>query len=135
DQPGGDLARLPGVSAEERTITAHVDDSWYAGREPVQLTQCAGREDLPGGSRNSQSMAHIPLSFLARQRLQVIASRDALSQLAQLVAIQQVAQFRLADQDDLQKLLRRSFEIGQQPNLFQSFGRQILRLIDDDEEP
>jgi len=32
------------------------------------------------------------------------------------------------------KLLRRSFEIGQQSNLFQSLGRQILRLVDDHDD-
>ena len=39
---------------------------------------------------------------------------------------------RLTDQYDLQKLLRRGFQVGQEPDLLEDLGGQILRLIDDD---
>ena len=91
-----------------------------------------GREDLAGGARDAQAMAHVlQRSSLARQRIQVIAAGDALRQLAQIGAIQQLAQLRLADQDDLQQLLGRGLEIGQQPHLLEHLGGQVLRLVDD----
>ena len=60
----------------------------------------------------------------------MIARSDALCQLAQVIAAQQIAQLGLADQDDLQQLLRFGLEIGEQSNLFKYFDTEILRLID-----
>ncbi len=44
---------------------------------------------------------------------------------------EQRAQLRLPDQDDLQQLLGLGLEIGEQPDLLEHLGRQVLRLIDD----
>ena len=76
-------------------------------------------------------MAHVGNRVLARQRLQVEARSDALGKLAQVVASEQFAQLRLADQDDLQQLLRLGLEIGEQAHLFQHLGAEVLRLVDD----
>ena len=64
----------------------------------------------------------------------MIAAGDALSQLAQLGAVQELAQLRLADEDDLQQFLRRGFQIGEQADLLEHLGGQVLRLIDDDDD-
>ena len=68
---------------------------------------------------------------IARQRREMITHRDALAQLAQARAVQPVAQFRLAEQDDLQQLAVVEFEVGKQPHLFEQFVGQILRLVND----
>ena len=65
----------------------------------------------------------------APQRLEVIAAGDALGELAQLRLREHLAQFRLADQDDLQQLLRRGLEIGQQPHLLQHVGGEVLGFV------
>jgi hypothetical protein len=62
----------------------------------------------------------------------VVARDDALRQLFQLGARQHVAQFGLADQDDLQQLALVRFKVGQQAQLFEHVGRQVLRLVDDE---
>ncbi len=79
-------------------------------------------------------MADIAPGFLARQWLQVISAGDSLCQLAEFGAVEQLAKFRLPDQNDLQQLLRGSLEIGQQPDLFQHLGGQILRLVHDHDD-
>ena len=75
-------------------------------------------------------MAHVRGSLVARQRVEVIAAGDALRELPQLDAAQQLAQLGLADQDDLQQLLRFGFEVGQQAHLLEHFGREVLRFVD-----
>ncbi len=60
----------------------------------------------------------------------MIAAGDALGELPQFIAIQQIAQFGLTDQDDLQQLLGVGLQIGEQPHLFEHLGREVLRLID-----
>ena len=42
------------------------------------------------------------------------------------------AQFGLADQHDLQQLALVGFQVGQQAQLLQHIGRQVLRLVDDE---
>ncbi len=65
-----------------------------------------------------------------RQRLEVVACGDALRQLPQVVTGQELAQLRLTDQDDLQQLLLRRLEVGEQAHLLEDRGRQVLRLVD-----
>ena len=60
----------------------------------------------------------------------MVAAGDALCDLAQVVAIQQFAQFGLSDQDDLQQLLRGRLEVGQQPHLLEHLAVEVVRLVD-----
>ena len=64
----------------------------------------------------------------------MVSAGDSLRQLAQLGAVEQFAKLRLSDQNDLQQLLRGGFQIGQQPDLFQHFGGQVLRLVHDHDD-
>ncbi len=79
-------------------------------------------------------MAHIGARLLAAQRIQVVAAGDALRELAQLGAREQLAQFRLADEDDLQQLLRRRLQVRQQPHVLEHLRRQVLRFVDDQDD-
>ena len=79
-------------------------------------------------------MIDVRRRFGARQRLEVIAPGDALRELPQFDALEHVAQFGLADQDDLQELLRGGFEIRQQADLLERFRRQVLCFVDDDDD-
>jgi hypothetical protein len=88
-----------------------------------------GAEDVGGGAGDAQPMAHVRGRLLAGERVQVIAAGDALRQLAQLIAVQQLAQFRLADEDDLQQLLGVGFEVGEQAHLLEHVRREVLGLI------
>jgi len=63
----------------------------------------------------------------------VVAGGDALGELPQVIPRQEVAQFFLTNQDDLQQLLFGGLEIGQQADLLQSGWRKVLCLIDDED--
>ncbi len=128
-QGGSYLACFLGVSAEQGAIAGHIDHARDSHRQAVYLGQGRRREYFLGRTRDAQSMAHIALGFFPRQGFQVVAAGNSLCQLAQLGAVQQFAKLRLADQDDLQKLLRGCFQIGKQTDLFQDVDAKILRLI------
>ena len=118
------------VRAEQRAIADHVDHARHAAREAINLAQRERREDVGGRSGDAQAVANVRDGFVARERVQVIAPGDALCELAQLVAREQLAQLRLADEDDLQQFLGIGLEVGEQAYLLQHFGREVLRLID-----
>ena len=67
------------------------------------------------------------------ERFEVLAGGDALVKLAQFVRFKFLGEFRLANEYDLQKLLRLGFKVGQQADLFEYCRFQILRFINDDD--
>src|SRR5581483_748649 len=96
----------------------------------MHLAQCRSREDVAGRSGHAQAVPNVGDRLLMGQGIEVVASRNALRELAQLVAGQQLAQLRLSDEDDLQQLLRVGLEIGEEPYLLEHLRSQILSLID-----
>ncbi len=60
----------------------------------------------------------------------MVSRGDALGKLTQIVAVQKGFQFRLADQDNLQKLGIGCFQVGQQADLFKHRDAKMLRLVD-----
>ncbi len=62
----------------------------------------------------------------------MITGGNALSELAHVLAFQQVLQLRLTDQDDAQQLVAMRLQVGQQAHLFEHFPAQILGLVDDE---
>ena len=69
--------------------------------------------------------------FVVRQRLQVEGHRHALRQLAQVRALQQRAQFRLAHQDHVQQVVFLRVHVGEHADLFQTPDAEVLGLVDD----
>ncbi len=57
--------------------------------------------------------------LVTAQRLEVIATGNALGELSQVIPGEQVTEFRLADQDDLQQLLLGGLEIREQAHLLE----------------
>ena len=80
-------------------------------------------------------MADISHGLVFVQRVQVVATGDPLGELPEVVAGQQLAKFGLADKNDLQQFLLGSFKVGQQANLLQYFGAEVLSLVDDQYHP
>src|SRR5687767_12993209 len=115
--------------SEQRTVRDHVDDAWHAAREPVQFALRARGEQVAGRTGDARAMTHIRDRLALLQRLEVIAAGDALRELAQLRPCQHLAQLRLPDQDDLQQLLRRGLEVGEQAHLLEYVGVEVLRLV------
>src|SRR5262249_19379996 len=67
--------------------------------------------------------------FVGLQRFEVVAARYALLDLSEVGSREEVVQFRLSDQDDLQQLAI-GIEIQQKPNLFEHVGGQMLRFVE-----
>ncbi len=97
--------------------------------EAVQLALRARREQVVVRACDARAMADIGDRLVLLQRLEVVAARDALRELAQLRPREHFAQLRLADQDDLQELLRRGLEVREQAHLLQHVGVEVLRLV------
>src|SRR5262245_45370506 len=90
-----------------------------------------GRERGPAvGARNAQTMHDVALGLEPVERREVVADRDALPELAQLLAIELLAKLGLADEDDLQQLALVGLEVGQEPDLLEQLGLEVLGLID-----
>ena len=51
-------------------------------------------------------------------------------ELAQIIACEQITQFRLSDENYLQQFLFGRLEVGQQSDLLKNSRREILRLVD-----
>ena len=54
-----------------------------------------------------------------------------MTQLPQLLALEFVVELGLPEEQDLDQLRRRRLEIREQPNLLEGLGREVLRLVDD----
>jgi hypothetical protein len=130
-QRGGHLVQILGVGAEQRAIADDIDDARNATADVVDLAQCAAREDVDGRTGDAHAMAHVGRGLLARQRIEVVAAGDALRELPQVLARQQFAQLRLADQDDLQQLLGFGLQVGEQADVLEHLRGEVLRFIDD----
>src|SRR6266851_6155412 len=80
---------------------------------------------------DTNALHDIPADFLSGERTGLAAQHDALPQLPQLRQFEFFLELGLAREDDLQQLVRRSLEIGQQANLFEYRKRQVLRFVYD----
>jgi len=67
--------------------------------------------------------------LLLRQGSRFAPNHDALPQLAKLRQVQLLFELRLSGQHDLQKLFRRSLQVGQQSDFFKHGEREVLRLV------
>ena len=76
-------------------------------------------------------MPDVVLGLASATAPQVEARDHALRQLLELGPREHRAQLGLADQDDLQQLALVGLEVGQQAQLLEHVGREILRLVDD----
>ena len=80
---------------------------------------------------HAQAVRNVLVGFRLRQRFQVEAGNHALRQLLQLGACQHVAQFGLANQDDLQQLAFAGFRLVSSRNCSNTSDDRVLRLVDD----
>ena len=96
---------------------------------PPQGAAAEGQRPLQ--ARHGQAVGDVLLGFLRAQRIEVKARNHALGQLLQRGAGHHGAQLGLADEDDLQQLALAGFQVGQEAQLLQHVGRQVLRLVND----
>ena len=77
-------------------------------------------------------MANVLRGLVARQRPEVVARDDALRQLLHGGFCKHRPQLWLADEHDLQQFAVMRLEIGQQPQLLEHVGAEVLCLVDDE---
>ena len=82
-----------------------------------------------------QSVFDVGRTLGFRQRVEVVARSDALIQLPQFGAVENVDQLRLADEKDLKQLLRVGLQVGQQPDLLEHVEAEILCFVDEHDGP
>ena len=120
------------VAGQQRLVTEHVDQAGDAPRVGVDEGQRFRRPlDASIAAGDAQPVVDVFADFLGRERGDVIAQRDALLELAQAVAVEDLRQFGLADEDDLEELLLLGFEVGEQPDLLEHARFEVLGFIDD----
>ncbi len=118
-----------GVGAQQRAVADDIDQARDSARETAD--QEAGRraEQRPFDTGDSDPVPDVVPRLPTRQRLQMVTRGNALSDLPQLVAGEQGAQFRLAHQDDLEEFLLGCFQVRQQPHLFDHVLAQVLGFV------
>ena len=112
--------RIAAVRTKHCTVADNVDDSRDAAGQIENFLLCRIIEDLAQRARNLQPMIDVLSRLFTRQGFEVISAGYSLSELAEVVARQNIAQLRLGDQDDLQKFLFGGFEVCQQTKLFEN---------------
>ena len=100
--------------------------SWWIRRSALAV-----EGQRAGEAGHGQAVADVLRRLCLGQCAQVEAGNHALRQLLQFRPGQHAAQLGLADQHHLQQLALAGFEVGQQAQLLQHIGREVLRLVDD----
>ena len=114
-----DLPLAPAATAFQARVRAAMQDIPYGQtRSYGELAHSAGGENVMLGTCYSHPMPDVFLRLCTTERLQMKSARDALCNLPQVRSVQQITQFWLSDQNNLQQLLLRCFKICQQANLF-----------------
>ncbi|MEZ5558838.1 MAG: hypothetical protein R3E86_09910 [Pseudomonadales bacterium] len=117
--PRADPVGALDVAAQQRAVGYQVDDARRAPRDRVQPAQRRARKQMRIAARAGQPVDDVGVGVLTAQRAQVVACRDPLRQLAQFLAVEQLGELRLAQQNDAQQLALIGFQIGQQTNLLE----------------
>ena len=121
-----------GVGAQQAAFANRINQPGDAAGMVIDDGKRTGLDHVFGQFSDPHPVADVIVGFRPCHGVQVIPCRDALAELAHVLAAQDVAQFRLADEDDLQQFGARRFQVGQQADLFQQAGGQVLRFVDDE---
>ena len=109
DEPFADRGLLARVAGHQCAVGDDVDHARNAVRATIQRAQAESRKRRAHATRDGEPMPHVGFGFVAIERREVIARGDALRELAQFRFAQFIAQFRLAEQDDLQEVSASAF--------------------------
>ena len=95
-----------------------------------------GRPRRPGGDLVEvatdalQAVGDVRQQLAPRQRVQTRAHADAFVQLSHVRFVHAALELGLSGQQDLQQLLVRSLDVGQQAEAFEGIVGQVLGLVD-----
>src|SRR5580704_9842374 len=107
-----------------------VDYAGHSSRVLVNAFDSFRRKDrLAFGPCNTEPLLDVTECFRQRELARSVTQRNPLPKLPQLWVLKLPFEFRLAGQDDLKQFLARGLQICQQPDFFEQFQAEILRLI------
>ena len=131
-QAGVDAVAPLRIGAEQGAAGQQVDAPRHATAEAMQgLEGIVAQRQLAVQAGHGQPVGQVGRGLRRVQRTQVVARDDALRELLQARFGEALAQLGLADQHDLQQLVRVGLQIRQQAQLFEHLAAEVLRLVDD----
>ena len=119
----------PGI--KQRHVAELVDQTRHAAGDLMDKSHRVFGELVPGAAHGAQPVHDEGGGGVTVQRFQMEADRNALGKLFKVGLTDHVAQFRLADQHQLHHLVLAGVDVGQHPQFFKAFLRQVLRLVKD----
>ncbi len=113
------------------SVAGLTKDSPFDARALVQAGERRAVEELdPPRAGHRKAVPHVGCGLLLAQRIEVVARDHPLGELGHLGPREQRAQLGLADQHDLQQLALAGLEVGQQAQLLEHLGVEVLGLVD-----
>src|SRR5579862_2045 len=112
-------------------FTKRIDQARNAARVTMNLEDRFHRENFVwiGTPCHLHPLAYVAVRFLQFQRLQLGAQSDSLLQLPQIDRIELFVQLRLTNQQDLQQLFLRRFQIRQKSNFFENLRGEMVGFV------
>ena len=135
DKPSVDGVQMLDRSCEQYAAQQRVKATGHAAAGVCQhVERILGEMRIAGPTDDPQAMLDIGADFLELHGRQMMRRDDPLAQLLEpLRAGDALAEFGLAEQEDLQQRLPAELEIAQHPQLFQCIAAHILGFIDDEQ--
>ena len=120
------------MPAVQRLVGNEIEETRISVGRAVNKIERLGCEfhAIGAATRNRQAMRDVRGQRIPLERLERAANGNALIDLPHRGVLELVAKLGLADEHELQKLLR-SLEIGEDADLLEQRRRKILRLVDD----
>ena len=130
--PPRDPRPVAGEGDQQRAVADDVDQPGHAAREGVHLADRAAREERTraAAGRGGHAVRDVLAGLGAVEAAEMPAHGDALVELLEVRARQQVAQLGLSDEHDLQQLRGLGLEVRQHPQLLERAAVERLRLVD-----
>src|SRR3984957_11085095 len=127
----GDCACLPRVALNQGVLAQRIDQARDPARVAVYFeNSVVGKKySRIRAARQLQAAVNVTLGLVDIERRQVGAESNTLLELPQIDRIQLLVEFGLPDQQYLQQLLLRRFQIGQQPDFLEHFHRKMVSFV------
>src|ERR1700722_2751990 len=126
-----DRARLSRVALNQRVLAQRIDQARDPARVAMYLeNRVVGKNySRIRAARQLQAAMNVTLRLVDIQRRQVRTQGNPLLELPQIDRIQLLVEFGLPHQKNLQQLLLRRLQIGEQPDFLQHLHRKMVSFV------
>src|SRR5216683_333345 len=135
DDFGLDGPLLLDKAVYERMFTQEIDDAWNPQRVDMNgFNRLCAENWFARSAGNPEAFHNVIPCLLFGKRSSSAAKHDALPELAKLGELKLLFQFRLAGEDDLQKLFGGGLQVREKPDFLQHGISKILCFVDDQDD-